>query len=417
MFVYEVKPGDTLYGIAMRYRLSPGRLRQVNKLTRDDLTVGQALLVPSHRYIVQPGDTPERIAARTGVPWAEFGRRQMPAPGQVLMIPWREPWSAYVRGYLPLLDPGVTAANIGDWDEVLTDVCLFAHIFNADGTIRPLNDRDARDFTLSVGAAPFACVANIGPGGVFSAEVVDALLENAEVRRTAIQSAAALVAAGGYAGLDVDLERVSPADRQAYPDFLRALHNQLGAEIPLSIAVSPQTADRRYTYAAGLEYGALAPTVDLMFLMAYDFHWVGGPPGAIAPLPSIVEVLDYAAQSGVPGQKLLLGISTAAYDWPISGPEPRRAQVYSGQEAVAVAVDHFAEIRYDSEAEAPWFRYTDESGVRREVWFQDARSLLAKLCLARDRGLRGIGFWHLALISPQAEALVSYWIRPQRPRS
>ena len=154
-----------------------------------------------------------------------------------------------------------------------------------------------------------------------------------------------------------------------------------------------------------------------MFLMAYDFHWVGGPPGAIAPLPSIVEVLDYAAQSGVPGQKLLLGISTAAYDWPISGPEPRRAQVYSGQEAVAVAVDHFAEIRYDSEAEAPWFRYTDESGVRREVWFQDARSLLAKLRLARDRGLRGIGFWHLALISPQAEALVSYWIRPQRPRS
>lgn len=415
MFVYVVKPGDSLYRIAMRYRTSVGRLRQVNQLIGDELTVGQALLVPSHRYIVQPGDTPELIAARTGVPWEAFGRREPPAPGQVLMIPWQEPWRAYVRGYLSLLDPGVTAANIGDWDEALSDVCLFAHIYRADGSIEPLNDREARDFALSVGAAPFACVANVGRGGVFSTQAVDALLQDPAVRRTAIANTAALIAAGGYAGLDVDLERVSPADRQAYPEFLSALARQLGREIPLSIAVSPQTADRRYTYAAGLDYGALAPTVDLLFLMAYDFHWVGGPPGAIAPLPNVVEVLDYAAQQGVPGEKLLLGLSTGAYDWPISGRAPRRAVAYSGQRAVEVAVEHRAEIFYDSEAEAPWFRYTDESGVRREVWFEDARSLLAKVRLARERGLRGIGFWHLALFSPQALAVVGYWLRPERP--
>jgi len=417
VFVYEVRPGDSLYRIAVRYRVSIDRLRQVNKLTRDNLTVGQALLIPSHRYIVLPGDTPERIAARTGVPWADFRRREVPPPGQVLAIPWVEPWSAYVRGYLPLTEVGVTAANIGDWDQTLSDVCLFAHIFNADGTIKPLNDREARDFALSVGAAPFACVANIGPGGVFSTEVVDALIENAAVRQTAIRSAAALVRAGGYTGLDVDLERVSPADRQAYPDFLRALHTQLGPEIPLSIAVSPQAAGERFTYAAGLDYGALAQPVDLFFIMAYDFHWIGGPPGAISPLPNVIEVLDYADQRGVPRAKTLLGISTTAYDWPLAGPSPRRATAYSGQRAVTVAVDHFAEIRYDETAQAPWFRYTDASGVPREVWFEDARSLLAKVRLIRERGLRGFGFWHLGSISPQAEALVSYWTRPQRPQS
>lgn len=412
VFIYEVRAGDSLYSIAMRYRTSPGRLRDINGLTRDAVTIGQSLLIPSRRYIVQPGDTPERITARTGVPWAEFGLSYTPAPGEVITIPWRAPWSAYVRGYLPLINPGVTAANIGDWDEVLSDVCMFAHIYRADGTISPVEDREARDFARSVGAAPFACVANIGTGGVFDPDVVDALLRDPDVRAAAIRQTTTLITSGGYAGLDVDLERVAPEDRANYPEFLRQLGAQL--TVPLSIAVSPQTADRRYEYAAGLDYALLGPVVDIMYLMAYDFHWVGGPPGAIAPMPNILEVLDYAAQAGVPGRKLVLGMPTTAYDWPLSGPEPRRGTAYSAQRAVEIAVDNYAEIQYDAQAQAPWFRYTDASGVQREVWFEDARSLLAKVMMSRDRGLRGVGFWELSSAHPQAVTLVNNWIAPER---
>ncbi|MBQ5841172.1 MAG: glycoside hydrolase, partial [Clostridia bacterium] len=71
-----------------------------------------------------------------------------------------------------------------------------------------------------------------------------------------------------------------------------------------------------------------------------------------------------------------------------------RADSLSSVEAVNLARRYGAEIRYDETAQAPFFFYTDEAGVAREVWFEDARSILAKLQLVREYGFRGIGYWN-----------------------
>ena len=73
----------------------------------------------------------------------------------------------------------------------------------------------------------------------------------------------------------------------------------------------------------------------------------------------------------------------------------------SNPAAMNLAAANFAQIKFNEQAQAPFFNYTDPSGVRHEVWFEDARSMEAKLRLAAEYGFQGIGFWNLMREMPQ----------------
>ena len=61
---YKVKPGDTLFSIAVRYGTTVAEIMRVNKLTSYTIYVGQSLKVPIGyvSYTVKPGDTLYSIA-------------------------------------------------------------------------------------------------------------------------------------------------------------------------------------------------------------------------------------------------------------------------------------------------------------------------------------------------------------------
>jgi len=116
---------------------------------------------------------------------------------------------------------------------------------------------------------------------------------------------------------------------------------------------------------------------------------------AVAPLPSVRAVLDYAVTE-IPPEKILLGIPNYGYDWPLPYIQGvTRARSISNQEAIRLAIRYQIAIQYDETAQAPHFHYTDESGAVHEVWFEDARSIQAKLALIAEYGFRGAGFWNL----------------------
>ena len=68
---------------------------------------------------------------------------------------------------------------------------------------------------------------------------------------------------------------------------------------------------------------------------------------------------------------------------------------------------------YDTYAQAPYFHYADESGRQHEVWFEDARSIDAKLRTAFEYGFQGVGYWNLMRPFPQNWALLDalFYIR------
>lgn len=72
---YVVKSGDTLYGIAKKYNTTVNELKGLNNLINNNLTVGQKLIITnlpkneiSNKYIVKSGDNLYAISKLYGIP-------------------------------------------------------------------------------------------------------------------------------------------------------------------------------------------------------------------------------------------------------------------------------------------------------------------------------------------------------------
>ncbi len=96
-FLYTVKAGDTLFGIASRYNTTVDELKRLNNLTSNVLSIGQVLRIPSNSsnnyitYTVQRGDTLFGIASRYNTTVNELKRlnnltSNVLSIGQVLKI-------------------------------------------------------------------------------------------------------------------------------------------------------------------------------------------------------------------------------------------------------------------------------------------------------------------------------------------
>jgi LysM repeat protein len=93
---HVVRPGDSLSGLAERYRVRVEELRAWNRIRGDVIRVGQELAVEQARaehYRVRPGDTTSCVALRFGVPVARL-RADNPAlvtrgleAGMALLLP------------------------------------------------------------------------------------------------------------------------------------------------------------------------------------------------------------------------------------------------------------------------------------------------------------------------------------------
>ena len=176
------------------------------------------------------------------------------------------------------------------------------------------------------------------------------------------------------------------------------------------VALAPKTrADQPGVHYEGHDYRLLGEAADALLLMTYEWGYTYGPPLPVSPLPSMRRVLDYAVTEIDPS-KLFLGISNYGYDFtlPYVAGESR-AQSLSTKEAVDLAVRVGAEIQYDETAMAPFFFYT-EAGVQHQVYFEDARSIRAKLLLLPEYGLRGALYWNLMRRNEQNLLMLNYYI-------
>ncbi|MBM6924182.1 hypothetical protein H9X81_10845 [Hydrogenoanaerobacterium saccharovorans] len=131
----------------------------------------------------------------------------------------------------------------------------------------------------------------------------------------------------------------------------------------------------------------------------YEWGYRYGEPQAVAPYNQVRRVLQYAVTE-IPAGKILMGIPNYGYDWVIGSYSP--ATVVSNVGAINIAVQNNAQIFFDETSKTPYFNYRDDSGRRHEVWFEDARSIQAKMDLVREFELAGVSFWHIGTYFAQA---------------
>lgn len=412
MVIHIVKAGDTLSALAAQYGVPLSLLAVDNGfLVPRSLVVGQALVVrfPEVTHTVRPGETLTAIARQYGVSLRQLYRNNLilegrPTiwPGQTLVISYQEDpgQEIFVNAYAyPFIDPTLLTTTL----PFLTFVTPFTYGFTSSGDLVTLNDRAIISAAKTVGTAPLMHFSTLTQEGGFSNDLAHLALNDASLQERIIENILSTMQKQGYQGLDVDFEYVFPEDAQAYADFLGKLTRRLNPlGYPVIAALAPKTsATQLGALYEGHSFAAIGAAVNMVLLMTYEWGYTYGPPMAVAPLPNVREVVEYALTE-IPAEKIWLGVPNYGYDWPLPFVQGQsRATSISSQQAVALARRYGVAIQYDERDQAPWFRYFDERGTEHEVWFEDARSIQAKLALIPEYGLVGAGYWNLMRDFPQ----------------
>jgi spore germination protein YaaH len=329
------------------------------------------------------------------------------APGQTQGRLSRE-----VFGYLPYWELDAGMADYLHYD-LLTTIAFFGVSFNADGTLdtttagyKAYQNAFATDIITRAHAAGVRTVITF-EGLTLSRN--DAFLANPAARATFVQQAVALMSARGADGASLDIEGL---DSQYFDEF-----GQLGAELKAAaLAVNPNAqisvATNANASGARMAAAALAAGVDRAFLMGYNYRVAASSPvGAIDPIVradgglSLSSSLDLYALSGVPLERVILGIGYYGRTWPTVGPELHAKRqtdtatygsprVFYPRTLPGSAVG--TTLDYDPvEQAARLLSWDAVHSTWVQTYYNDSVTLAAKMALANQRGLAGLGIWAL----------------------
>lgn len=206
----------------------------------------------------------------------------------------------------------------------------------------------------------------------------------------------------GYKGYQLDFENLHASDRDGFTSFSVSLGQALSAAgLKYTAAVIP----RKLFGAGGIlsvapqasavyDYPALSRGSRWLTLMAYDQHTTGTPPGPVAAIDWVREVLA-GGSAGVDHSRLFLGVPLYYRDWTLGGD----TTVGPYSEALQNAVDNGAGISWDFQAESAFVRY-QRAGAEHILWMDNRASLAAKVAVAIEMGFGGISTWRLGFEDP-----------------
>ena len=424
MDIYVVRSGDSLYRIAQNAGVPESRIIADNGLTSStNLVPGQTLVIqyPGRVHTVSGGETLRSIAERYGVTINQLLRNNpqlggLPAiyPGQTLVIDYNQPKQGEmsVNGYAyPYIDREVLRRTL----PYLTYITLFTYGFTPEGNLIDLDDEEVIRIAREYGVAPLMLISTLTEEGTFSNQLASAGLNNPEAQNRLIDQILANLQAKNYHGLDVDFEYILPEDRAAYVDFIRNVTTRLNAAgYQVITALAPKTSsDQPGLLYEAHDYRGIGEASNFVLLMTYEWGYAYGPPMAVSPLNKVQEVIDYAVTQ-IDRNKIFMGMPNYGYNWTLPFVKgTSQAQSISNVGAVELAGQVGAYIQYDPVAQAPHFNYYDEQWREHEVWFEDARSVRAKLDLVPLYGLRGVSYWNIMKFFPQNWAVLNalYTIR------
>lgn len=242
---------------------------------------------------------------------------------------------------------------------------------------------------------------------------------DARHRAAFVRNAVALMQKRGADGANLDVELIT---NQYYASFgalvreLRAAARKANPNAQVSVATNANTS------GAKMASIAVANGADQVFVMGYDYRWSGSTQsGAIDPIVSasgglsLSTSIELYRRYGVPLDRVVLGVGYYGRSWPTAS-RRLRAPVQAdsarfGGSAVFFPSSLPASRRgttfmYDRVEQAARLLRWDAS---RRTWIQtyynDPRTLAARLDLTMERKLGGMGIWALGYDEGQP----GYW--------
>ena len=401
MFIYTVKSGDTLSGLAGMFGIPAGRIASDNSLRiNSGLAVGQSLVIMSDtmRYRIRENQTLYSISQEFGVPLEELINANPNINpialqiGETVNIPVssgvvRRP--AVTNGYAY---PNISETALNCAVPFLTFLSPFSYSVTPSGELISPPDEDLIYSAVRTAVMPLMVVTNIYDG-TFSTEVLSEILADVSATRRLIDSIMYELDRKGYYGVNLDMEYIAPDDREIYNEFLRDLSDRLhSGNYVLITAVAPKyRADQPGILYESHDYPVQGRYADYVIIMTYEWGYTYSAPMSVQPIEEVRKVLRYAT-SEMPSEKVIMGMPNYGYEWTLPYMRGTAARSIGFAEATEIAVAINAEILYDEKTQTPYFYYTN-NGVRKVIWFDDPRSITEKLKLVEEFNLAGASWW------------------------
>jgi chitinase len=217
----------------------------------------------------------------------------------------------------------------------------------------------------------------------------------------------------GYDGVDIDWEIPNVRDRANCTTLMQELRD----ELPSPWLISMATPSDPRSWGAGFDIPALAPLVDFMNVMTYDYYgtWSGAT-GHVSPLfqspddPEQVGSVEtsmqlYANQYGVPLSQLNIGTPFYGYEW--DGTD----QLWALCSTCAASSPNYAPYikglvnqqgwtrNFDTVAVAPYLTNPDIQNLNEPgfITYDDESTTTRKTTyIMQKRGFGGVFMWELS---------------------
>lgn len=216
----------------------------------------------------------------------------------------------------------------------------------------------------------------------------ETVINDPATRSKAIQSIVDNINQNQWAGCNIDFQLLSASAREGLTAFMKELRAKMPAGKVITMSVMPfgQAENQRSPY----NYTELSKYVDQLVLMTYDKHSDESDPGPVAPIAWVEDNIKAALTEGIPASKIYLGVATYGYDWKTGAQQT--ATVLPMKQIPVEKTDAHS---YDAKNQSAYHTYTDSSGVKHEMWWEDEKSLGPKVDLAKKYGLYGIAVWRV----------------------
>jgi HAD superfamily hydrolase (TIGR01509 family) len=244
--------------------------------------------------------------------------------------------------------------------------------------------------------------------------VMAALLADPESRASHIDAIVAFAAERDFQGIDINYENFAFNDgrdtwattRPVWVTFIEELAARLHADGRLLTVSVPPVYDDEQTDDSGYwvyDYGSIAPYVDAIRVMAYDYSV--SEPGPIAPLDWVEELIAGSTEAAGGPDKLVLGIPLYGRNWVIATSGECPDGTPGRQEPRLNAIEDLIERR-DAEPifneETGEWSFTYQVGFpeddpqctqTREVHYIDADGAQQRMQMSVDNGWLGVSLF------------------------
>lgn len=190
-----------------------------------------------------------------------------------------------------------------------------------------------------------------------------------------------------YDGVQIDFEAIAAYDKDNFVQFLAKLKAAIGDKL-LSVALPARTK----ATGDAFDYPAIAAVVDRALVMAYDHHWSGSAPGAIAGMDWSAAVAAYALKTIGP-DKLVMGMPFYGRVWN----DRNQAGSYRFKGIDKLLKENNLNPLRDAEG-VPYFSFSATSTYT--AYYEDQSSMAKRVGLYQAAGVQKIGFWRLGQEDP-----------------